>query len=284
MEFTFNSLQTILFLIFLLFIDDKIRKRFQFFRKAFVPSLFIGGCLISFLNFLFADIVVIIFDQSPSTLLVTLFFVSIGLRYTKQSFLEGVGKQILFLILAVCIAMCQNLFIIIWAHIFPIANDSIMMHGSMMLMGDAELSMKLMTKEYMEILSGIETFTVIFGTVACSFTFMMLSKRVDRFDTIWYEIEDKSRKNLIIHVIVFGIITGVSFGLSRICIFSFLLVNGIAYILGLFIRWGLDKYQIYKIDNGYVNKLGNYFLSMFISFIKRLLLQFMFQQHWWATV
>lgn len=243
-------LKIFIFLNVCLLVDIKFRKESPFLRKGSFPSLFFMGIFISFFNIYFK----FNFTSEIDKILLTIFFATIGLRYSKKTFLKGLRWQIKFLIFAVLAAVFQNLFIKLMDSFFYFKD--IKLYSSLVLMGDLSLISKY--SSHPSIL-GIETLTIILGTISCSLFFLIISK--DR-KLYLKKLEKTDIKNIFRPAVIIFIITVLSLLLEK-TFFSFLKSNGIAYILGLLFRWKLDKGDVY-LENFQINRIGNYFLSLFI--------------------
>lgn len=242
--------KTFLFLNLCLLGDIKVRKEITLLRKSSFPSLFFIGFFISFLNMVFK------FDFILETgkILLTVFFATIGLRYSKKTFFKGLKWQIMFLIFAILAAVFQNLFIKLIGSFFYLKDMKV--YSSLMFMGDLSLISKY--SSHPSVL-GMETLTIILGTMFCSLFFLIISKNKKLYTP---KIKETNGENIFRPVVIIFIITVLSLLLEK-TFFSFLKSNGIAYILGLLFRWKLDKGGVY-LENFHINRIGNYFLSLFI--------------------
>ncbi|UUV17250.1 hypothetical protein NRK67_04925 [Fusobacteria bacterium ZRK30] len=241
-------LKTFIFLNICLLADIKFRKEIPLLRKISFPSLFFMGIFISFFD------VYVDFPREISKILLTLFFATIGLRYSKKTFFKGLKWQLMFLIFAVLAAVFQNLFIKLIDYFVYIKDIKI--YSSLMFMGDLSLISKYSSHPS---ISGMETLTVILGTVFCSLFFGVISKDKKLYIK---KMEKTETKNVFIPVVIIFVITILSLLLEETFLYP-LKSNGIAYILGLLFRWKLDKGGVY-LENFHINKIGNYFLSLFI--------------------
>lgn len=242
--------KTFIFLNLCLAWDTKFRKEIPLLRKIPFPSIFFMGIFISFFNIYFkAD-----FTQETGKILLTVFFATIGLRYSKKTFFKGVKWQLIFLIFAVLAAVFQNVFIKLMDSFVYIKD--IRLYSSMMLMGDLSLIAKYSSHPS---IIGMETLTVILGTISCSLFFGIISKDKKLYTQ---KVEKNDIKNIFRPAVIIFIITVLSLLLEETFIGP-LKSNGIAYILGLLFRWKLDKGGVH-LENFHINRVGNYFLSLFI--------------------
>lgn len=240
--------KTFIFLNICLLVDFKFRKEVSFLRKTSFPSLFFIGIVVSFFNTYFY------FTQEIGKILLTAFFATIGLRYSKKTFFKGLRWQMIFLIFAIFVSVFQNLFIKLIGSFFYFKD--IKLYSSLMLMGDFSLISKY--SSHPSIL-GMETLTIILGTMSCSLFFLIISKDKKLYTK---QLKKTDIKNIYKPAVIIFIITILSLLLEQ-TFFNPLKSNGIAYISGLLFRWKLDKKTVY-LENFYINKIGNYFLSLFI--------------------
>ncbi|MCS5420885.1 MULTISPECIES: sodium/glutamate symporter [Psychrilyobacter] len=243
-------LKTFIFLNICLLADIKFRKEISHLRKISFPSLFFIGILVSLFNIYFK----FNFTQETGKILLTAFFSTIGLRYSKKTFFKGFKWQMIFLISAVSVSVFQNLFIKIVGSF--VCFKDIKLYSSLMLMGDFSVVSKYSSHPS---ISGMETLTIILGTISCSLFFLVISKGKKLYTE---KLQKTSIKNIFKPAVIIFIITVLSLLLEKTYL-SPLKSIGIAYISGLLFRWNLDKKAVY-LENFHINKIGNYFLSLFI--------------------
>ena len=228
--------------------DIKLRRKIPLLRKFSLPSLLFIGIGISFFNMVFN------FDSEIGEILLTVFFATIGLRYSKKNFFKGLKWQIMFLIFAILAAVFQNLFIKLIGSFVYIKD--IKLYSSLMFMGDLSLISKYSSQPS---ILGMETLTIILGTLSCSLFFLVISKDKKLYTK---KLKKSHGENIFRPVVIIFIVTVLSLLLEK-TFFSFLKSNGIAYILGLLFRWKLDKGGV-NLEDFHINRIGNYFLSLFI--------------------
>lgn len=243
-------LKTFIFLNICLLADIKLRKEVSFLRKTSFPSLFLIGIFVSLFNIYFK----FNFTQDIGKILLTTFFATIGLRYSKKIFFKGLKWQVIFLGFAIFVSIFQSLFIKLVGS-FVYFKD-LKLYSSLMLMGDLSLISKYSSDPS---ILGVETLTIILGTMACSLFFLVISRDKKLYTK---KLQKTSIKNIFKPGVIIFIITILSLLLEK-TFFSSLKSIGIAYILGLLFRWKLDNKAVY-LENFHINKVGNYFLSLFI--------------------
>lgn len=269
MTYSFNNIQSIAIILGFLLIGYTLQKRVPGLRSNFIPAPFIGGLVCGVILLLLAPYIALQLDTSLMVVFVTGFFASVGLRSNKAVIAQGFGKQILFLAIVVALAVLQNVVSIGLAAAFGLGREGAMLHGSLAFMGDVDLAplYKELGGANLPLLGGVSALAAIMGTLLGGQVFKRLQSKLDLTSTVRPPAAPFGPMELLKYLFIFGLTVGLGFLPMQNGLGKWITPIGGAFLFGVIIRLVLDKTKWFELQVPHVNLIGNFSLSLFLTYV-----------------
>ena len=269
MSYSFNTIQSIAIILGFLLFGYTLQKRVPGLKANFIPAPFIGGLVCGVILLLLAPYITLQLDTSLMVVFVAGFFASVGLRSNKSVLTRGFGKQMLFLAIVVVLAVLQNIVSIGLAAAFGLSREGALLHGSLAFMGDAGLGSlyKELGGANLPLLGGVSALAVILGTLLGGQVFKLLQSKVDLTGTIRPPAASFGPMELLKYLFIFGLTVGLGFLPMQNGLGQWVTPIGGAFLFGMIIRLVLDKTKWFELQVPHVNLIGNFSLSLFLTFV-----------------
>lgn len=270
---TLNVFETISLLVLFLIFGYYLNGKVKFFYNNYVPAPVIGGTLFSLLiigtrSFINFDIDY--GDIAPVAMGV--FVGSIGFRFAYHIFKNTIKKTLGYFCIVVLIVLIQNLVSFSIGTIFGknVYENAIL--GSIGLMGDysltSEVTNVIMNTEHSTLFKNVSDVTLYLGVIGVILTFkLFLKPKVNLEHNIKVAQIILSPKKFLnyLGILLFIALVGLMpYFINQSRIFT---TAGGPFIIGIATRWIIDKINRNndkEIDNGIVNFIGNFFLSILL--------------------
>ncbi|KAF0196565.1 MAG: Na+/glutamate symporter [Bacillota bacterium] len=269
MTYSFNTIQSIAIILGFLLVGYTLQKKIPSLKDNFVPAPFIGGLACGVFMLALTPYITIQLDTSLMVVFVAGFFASVGLRSNKTVISQGFGKQMLFLAIVVGLAFLQNVVSIGLAAAFGLGREGALLHGSLAFMGDAGLG-PLFTElggVSLPLLGGVSTLAVIVGTLLGGQVFRCLQGKADLSSTIKPPAAPFGPMEPLKYLFIFGLTVGLGFLPLQNGLGKWITPIGGAFLFGLMVRLVLDKTKWFELQVPHVNLIGNFSLSLFLTFV-----------------
>lgn len=269
MTISLNTAQSIALILGFLLLGYSLQKHIPGLSSNFVPAPFIGGVVFGALMLVLAPYITLQLDTTLMVVFVAGFFASVGLRSNKTVISQGFGKQMLFLGIVVGLAIIQNVVSIGLAAVFGIGREGALLHGSLVFMGDASLAplFKELGGANLTLLGGVSAIAVILGTLLGGQVFKLLQRKVDLTNTVRPPVASFAPMELLKYLFIFGLTVGLGFMPMQYGLGKLITPIGGAFLVGLAIRFVLDQTKWFEIQVPHVNLIGNFSLSVFLTFV-----------------
>lgn len=269
MTYSFNAIQSIAIILGFLLVGYTLQKNIPALKSNFIPAPFIGGLVCGVLMLALAPYLAIQLDTSLMVVFVAGFFASVGLRSNKTVISQGFGKQMLFLAIVVALAVLQNVVSIGLAAAFGLGREGALLHGSLVFMGDAGLGSlyKGLGGANLPLLGGVSALAVILGTLLGGQVFKLLQSKVDLTSTVRPPAAPFGPMELLKYLFIFGLTVGLGFLPMQNGLGKWITPIGGAFLFGVIIRLVLDKTKWFELQVPHVNLIGNFSLSLFLTFV-----------------
>lgn len=269
MTYSFNTIQSIAIILGFLLIGYTLQKKVPGLKTNFVPAPFIGGLVCGVILLLLSPYITIQLDTSLMVVFVSGFFASVGLRSNKAIITQGLGKQMLFLTIVVALAVLQNILSIGLAAAFGLGREGALLHGSLAFMGDAGLGSlyKELGGANLPLLGGVSALAIVLGTLLGGQVFKRLQSKVDLTSTVRPPAAPFGPMELLKYLFIFGLTVGLGFLPMQHGLGKWITPIGGALLFGVIIRLIHDKTKWFELQVPHVNLIGNFSLSLFLTFV-----------------
>ena len=269
MTYSFNTIQSIAIILGSLLIGYTLQKRVPGLKVNFVPAPFIGGLICGLLMLTLAPYIALQLDTSLMVVFVAGFFASVGLRSNKTVVSQGFGKQMLFLVIVIGLAVLQNIVSIGLAASLGLGREGALLHGSLAFMGDAGLAplYKELGGANTPLLGGVSALAIVLGTLLGGQVFKRLQSKVDLTTTVRPPAAPFGPMELLKYLFIFGLTIGLGFLPMQNGLGKWITPIGGSFLFGVIIRLVLDKTKWFELQVPHVNLIGNFSLSLFLTFV-----------------
>lgn len=270
---TINVFETLSLLVLFLIFGYYLNNRIKFLNKNYVPAPVIGGILFSLLTILTKEYVTFDIDYGDiAPVAMGVFIGSIGFRFSYHIFKSTISKTLKYFMIIVFIVLVQNL---VSFSIGTLFNKSVYENailGSIGLMGDysltSDITTSIMNSEHIKLFKDISDVTLYLGVIGVIVAFkVFLRPKVNLEHNIKVAQVILSPKKFLnyLGILLFIALVGlIPYFVNQSKIFT---TAGGPLIVGIFTRWIIDeinKHNDVEIDNGIVNFIGNFSLSMLL--------------------
>lgn len=268
-----NVFETLSLLVLFLILGYYLNNKIKFLYKNYVPAPVIGGILFSLLIILTKEYIIFDIDYGDiAPVAMGVFIGSIGFRFSYHIFKTTIGKTLKYFCIIVFIVLIQNLVSFSLGSLFDKSVHENAILGSIGLMGDysitSEITNVIVNSEHVNLFKDISDVTLYLGVIGVIVTFkVFLKHKVNLEHNIKVAQVILSPKKFLnyLGILLFIALVGlIPYFVNQSKIFT---TAGGPLIVGILTRWiidEIDKHKNVEIDNGIVNFIGNFSLSMLL--------------------
>lgn len=271
MDFALNAAQSVALVLAFLLIGYALQQHVAALKSNYVPAPFLGGLLLALAMLATRPLLNIALDTSLVSIFAAAFFASIGLRMSRSMIVQGLPKMALFLLLVVGVAVAQNILSLLAGTLFGMGPEEILLHGSLVFMGDASLAPLFQqlggSNDLLPQLGAVSVLAVLAGTLLGGQVFKVLRKKADLSQTLKPPAPNFAPLDLLRYLSVLALSMALGFLPSQLGFGQWVSPVGGAFLAGLLVRFVLDLSKWMEVGLPSVNLLGSVSLSLFLTYI-----------------